>query len=160
MEGNLMRLTESASIYQFSTYMYENLGHQWASTLVAFLSLVCVPMPFAFYYYGAKIRERSRFAPTLPPNPVTAAAGATISKTTSAQTEQNGGLDRIVTSTSHRSLWSHRSQHRPVVKVRQPSIDSALEPEYALDAGVEETDAAPKEMQGLETRPPTGHQAV
>lgn len=43
--------------------MFEGLGTNWALTLVAFLSLALMPVPFLFYFYGAQIRARSTFAP-------------------------------------------------------------------------------------------------
>ncbi|KAH0286382.1 major facilitator superfamily transporter [Aureobasidium namibiae CBS 147.97] len=46
----------------FTSYMYANLGIHWASTIPAFLSLMCVPMPFLFYKFGPKIREKCKFA--------------------------------------------------------------------------------------------------
>ncbi|KAJ5118966.1 hypothetical protein N7526_010603 [Penicillium atrosanguineum] len=39
-----------------------NLGIHWASSIPAFLSLACVPMPFLFYRYGAAIRARCHYA--------------------------------------------------------------------------------------------------
>lgn len=42
--------------------MYANLGLHWAASVPAFLALLCVPMPFIFYKYGAKIRERCKYA--------------------------------------------------------------------------------------------------
>ncbi|KAF7731791.1 hypothetical protein EC973_008306 [Apophysomyces ossiformis] len=44
----------------FIVYMYHRLGDQWASTLLAFISLAIVPIPFAFYKFGARIRARSK----------------------------------------------------------------------------------------------------
>ena len=46
----------------FTTYMYQNLGIHWASSIPAFLSLACVPFPFIFYKYGARIRQRCTYA--------------------------------------------------------------------------------------------------
>lgn len=46
----------------FTTQMYASLGIHWASTIPAFLALVCVPFPFLFYKYGAAIRARCRYA--------------------------------------------------------------------------------------------------
>jgi hypothetical protein len=46
----------------FTTYMYQNLGIHWASSIPAFLSLACVPFPFIFYKYGAQIRQRCTYA--------------------------------------------------------------------------------------------------
>jgi len=46
----------------FGTQMYHALGIQWASSLVAFLTLAMVPFPFLFFKYGKQLRQRSRFA--------------------------------------------------------------------------------------------------
>lgn len=45
----------------FTTYMYQNLGIHWASSIPDFLSLACVPFPFIFYKYGARIRQRCAY---------------------------------------------------------------------------------------------------
>lgn len=42
--------------------MYENLGIQWASTLLGILGAVFVPVPFLFYFYGDRIRGASGHA--------------------------------------------------------------------------------------------------
>jgi hypothetical protein len=42
--------------------MYQNLGIHWASSIPAFLALMCVPFPFLFYKYGRPIRMRCKFA--------------------------------------------------------------------------------------------------
>lgn len=52
----------------FSRYMFEGMGIQWASTLLGCVAVVLVPIPVIFYIYGAKIRSKSKFAPTSPPN--------------------------------------------------------------------------------------------
>lgn len=46
----------------FTTYMYQNLGIHWASTIPAFLALACVPFPYLFYLYGKRIREKCKYA--------------------------------------------------------------------------------------------------
>lgn len=40
--------------------MYARLGPQWAGTLLGCLELLIVPIPFVFYRYGGRIREKSR----------------------------------------------------------------------------------------------------
>ncbi|KAK5553510.1 hypothetical protein LTR46_008485 [Exophiala xenobiotica] len=60
----LVRLIFAAAFPLFGTQMYENLGFQWASSLLAFLALACLPMPFLFFKYGKKIRAKSRFTTT------------------------------------------------------------------------------------------------
>ena len=42
--------------------MYEDLGLGWAGSIPAFLSLACVPLPFLFWKYGARIRAKCKFA--------------------------------------------------------------------------------------------------
>ncbi|KAK3292757.1 major facilitator superfamily domain-containing protein [Chaetomium fimeti] len=44
--------------------MYEALGFQWATGLVAFVTLALMPFPYIFFRYGKKIRARSRYATT------------------------------------------------------------------------------------------------
>ncbi|SCU96578.1 LANO_0E13850g1_1 [Lachancea nothofagi CBS 11611] len=54
----------------FTIQMYHKLGLEWASSLMAFISLACCAIPFLFYFYGARIRQRSKYAysPILDPN--------------------------------------------------------------------------------------------
>jgi hypothetical protein len=42
--------------------MYQNLGVHWATSVPAFLSLACLPFPFIFYKYGARIRKSCKYA--------------------------------------------------------------------------------------------------
>jgi MFS family permease len=51
-----------AAVVLFTAQMYDRLGYQWASSLLAFISLACCAIPFLFWRYGASIRRRSRFA--------------------------------------------------------------------------------------------------
>ncbi|KAJ5344946.1 hypothetical protein N7541_007442 [Penicillium brevicompactum] len=46
----------------FGIQMYNNLGFHWATSLLAFLTLVMTPFPYLFYRYGSQIRKKSRFA--------------------------------------------------------------------------------------------------
>lgn len=50
----------------FATYMFEGMGVQWAGTLLGCVAAVLVPVPILFYLKGAKIRERSAYAPSKP----------------------------------------------------------------------------------------------
>jgi MFS transporter, DHA1 family, multidrug resistance protein len=47
----------------FATAMFRNLGIEWATSLLGFLSLAMLPFPILFYIYGAKIRKMSKFSP-------------------------------------------------------------------------------------------------
>ncbi|KAI9814407.1 MAG: hypothetical protein M1827_003263 [Pycnora praestabilis] len=51
LAGNdFMRSSFGAAFPLFATGMYHNLGVGWASSLLAFLSIVFIPIPFALYY--------------------------------------------------------------------------------------------------------------
>jgi hypothetical protein len=58
----LIRSLWGASTVLFTTQMYHRLGYQWASTLLAGISLLCCAIPFLFWRYGARIRTRSKYA--------------------------------------------------------------------------------------------------
>lgn len=60
--NSVLRSLFGAAFPLFTTQMYESLGINWASTLVAFLALACAPLPFLFFRYGEKIRLRSKYA--------------------------------------------------------------------------------------------------
>jgi len=63
LAGNdFMRSSFGAGFPLFAAAMYNNLGVGWASTLLALLSCVFIPIPFALYFYGEKIRHRSKLA--------------------------------------------------------------------------------------------------
>lgn len=46
----------------FTEQMYDRLGDQWASTLLAFIALACCAIPYVFYFKGESIRRFSRYA--------------------------------------------------------------------------------------------------
>lgn len=49
--------------------VYEHMGHsnplEWASTLLGFLAIFFIIPIYVFYWYGPKIREKSKFAQVL-----------------------------------------------------------------------------------------------
>lgn len=47
--------------------MFQNLGIQWASTLLGCLAAVLVPIPVGFYFFGKRLRMKSKFAPFFEP---------------------------------------------------------------------------------------------
>lgn len=53
-----LRSAGGAAFPLFITQMYHGLGLQWASWLLAFVSLAMIAVPFAFYIYGAGLRAR------------------------------------------------------------------------------------------------------
>lgn len=41
--------------------MYATLGLGWGNSLLGFISLAMLPIPFLFYRYGERIRKHPRF---------------------------------------------------------------------------------------------------
>lgn len=60
--NSVLRSCFGAAFPLFTTYMYNDLGIHWASSIPAFLAVACVPFPFLFYKYGPAIRKRCKFA--------------------------------------------------------------------------------------------------
>ncbi|KAJ4304370.1 hypothetical protein N0V88_001983 [Collariella sp. IMI 366227] len=60
--NSVLRSLFGAAFPLFTTYMYNDLGIHWASTIPAFLALACTPFPFLFYKYGAQIRMKCKYA--------------------------------------------------------------------------------------------------
>lgn len=46
----------------FAEQMYLRLGLEWASSLLAFLAILCIPVPFLFFFKGEAIRMKSPWA--------------------------------------------------------------------------------------------------
>jgi hypothetical protein len=44
--------------------MFHRLGVDWAGSLLSFLAVAFLPIPFLFYRYGEKLRKNSSYAPT------------------------------------------------------------------------------------------------
>lgn len=71
--GNtFMRSLAGAGFPLFARQMFDGMGIQWAATLLGCVAAVLAPIPFILYIYGAKIRQKSAYAPTFqaPPDPV------------------------------------------------------------------------------------------
>ena len=58
----LVRNLVGAGFPLFARQMYTRLGYEWASSLLAFLSILLVPIPFIFFYKGRMVRLRSPWA--------------------------------------------------------------------------------------------------
>lgn len=43
--------------------MFEGMGINYALTLLGAVAALFIPMPFIFYFYGKRIRAKSKFAP-------------------------------------------------------------------------------------------------
>ena len=60
--NSFARSSFAAAFPLFGLQMYNKLGFQWASSLLALLTLAMAPFPYLFYLYGRRLRQRSRFS--------------------------------------------------------------------------------------------------
>ncbi|XMA17383.1 hypothetical protein WAI453_010174 [Rhynchosporium graminicola] len=60
--NSFARSSFAAAFPLFGIQMYHTLGDQWATSLLAFLTLAMAPFPYIFFVYGKRIRGTSRFA--------------------------------------------------------------------------------------------------
>ncbi|UNI22583.1 hypothetical protein JDV02_008459 [Purpureocillium takamizusanense] len=60
--NTFVRCLFAAAFPLFGEQMYEKLGYQWASSLLAFLTVAMLPFPYIFFRHGKQIRRKSRFA--------------------------------------------------------------------------------------------------
>lgn len=58
----LVRNAAGAGFPLFARQMFVNEGYQWAGTILAFLAVVLVPIPFILIRYGERLRRRSPWA--------------------------------------------------------------------------------------------------
>ncbi|KAH8696794.1 MFS multidrug transporter-like protein [Phaeosphaeriaceae sp. PMI808] len=57
----LVRYTLGAALPLFTLQMYKGLGIDWATSLLGFISVVCIPIPWVLFLYGPAIRSRSSY---------------------------------------------------------------------------------------------------
>lgn len=63
--STVVRSSFGAGFPLFANQMYEKLGTHWASSLLGFIALLLVPVPFILHKYGPWLRARSKYTPTL-----------------------------------------------------------------------------------------------
>lgn len=59
------RALMAAGFPLFATYMYKDLGVDWATSLLGFLCLAMIPFPVMFWFYGEKLRKKGKFTVVL-----------------------------------------------------------------------------------------------
>lgn len=114
--SSVIRSLFGAAFPLFTSYMYDDLGVHWASSIPAFLALACVPFPFLFYKYGAAIRARCKFA---------AQADAFMKKLQSAQnaeTEEEGETRRPSAESGFEGGDTHTSGESDLTEAEVESI--------------------------------------
>lgn len=62
--NTVVRSAFGAGFPLFATQMYNKLNPRWASTLLGFIALIMVPIPFVLFKFGPKVRRTSKYAPT------------------------------------------------------------------------------------------------
>ncbi|KAH6860672.1 major facilitator superfamily, partial [Alternaria rosae] len=65
--NTFLRSIWGAAFPLFAKEMFEGMGVEWASTLLGCFAAAMIPVPVWFYLQGAKIREKSAYAPTSKP---------------------------------------------------------------------------------------------
>lgn len=60
----VLSCTDQIQFPLFASYLISGIGVQWTGTLLGCIALLLVPLPILFYLKGAKIREKSTYAPT------------------------------------------------------------------------------------------------
>lgn len=60
--NTMVRCAFGGAFPLFAAQMFHKLGVTWAASLLGFLTLAMVPVPFLFYFYGKKIRSFSGFS--------------------------------------------------------------------------------------------------
>ena len=56
----MMRSTIAAAFPLFSRQMFQNLGIQYAGTLLGCLAAIMIPIPFVLRMYGPSLRAKSK----------------------------------------------------------------------------------------------------
>jgi hypothetical protein len=59
--STFLRGTLAAGFPMFGVQMFHKMTVPWAMSLLGFLAVALVPVPFVFYYYGKAIRRSSRY---------------------------------------------------------------------------------------------------
>ncbi|KAI0518585.1 major facilitator superfamily domain-containing protein [Xylaria bambusicola] len=62
--NSFLRCTFAAAFPLFGRQLYEAAGYQWASSVLAFITLALMPLPYVFFHFGKRLRDRSRFTAT------------------------------------------------------------------------------------------------
>lgn len=62
--NTFLRLFFGAGFPLFASQMFNNLGIEWAGSLLGFLAVAFWPIPFLFYIYRERLWKMSSYAPT------------------------------------------------------------------------------------------------
>jgi hypothetical protein len=59
--NGLLRYAFGAGFPLFTIQLYEKLGIAWATSLLGFIGIALLPIPFVLYRFGPSLRARSSF---------------------------------------------------------------------------------------------------
>ncbi|ODV97130.1 hypothetical protein PACTADRAFT_74695 [Pachysolen tannophilus NRRL Y-2460] len=60
--NTLVRSAFATAFPLFAKFMFVGMGTNWAGLLIGLVGVALAPVPFAFYIYGKRIREKSKYA--------------------------------------------------------------------------------------------------
>ena len=63
--NTLLRSLAGGGFPLFATAMFHNLGVDWATSLLGFITVAFLPVPILFFVYGKKLRSLSKHSPNL-----------------------------------------------------------------------------------------------
>jgi hypothetical protein len=58
----LIRYLAAGGMAEVAIPMYKNLGVHWTLTILWAISALITPVPYVFYRYGSKLRQKSQYA--------------------------------------------------------------------------------------------------
>ena len=61
---NILRYLFSAAVPLFTVQMIDKLGFAWSISLLAFISLALLAVPWVIFRWGPKLRARSQYVPS------------------------------------------------------------------------------------------------
>ena len=59
--NGFLRYTLGAAFPLFTLQMYEKLGINWATSLLGFITIALMPIPWVLFKFGHSIRKRSSY---------------------------------------------------------------------------------------------------
>jgi hypothetical protein len=59
--NGFLRYTLGAVFPLFTLQMYRGMGIGWATSLLGFVAVALMPVPWVFFKYGSAIRKRSKY---------------------------------------------------------------------------------------------------
>jgi MFS family permease len=60
--NTFLRSIFAACFPLFTNAMFHNLGINWASSVLGFISIALIPIPYLFYIFGKRIRARGKYS--------------------------------------------------------------------------------------------------